>query len=69
MVRYTHHAREQMALRRMSEAEVEDVIRQHHTHYADRNGNDIYVGHPSGRRVKVVVAKNSDPPLVITAAD
>ena len=69
MIRYTTHARDQMALRSISEAEVEDVIRQHHTHYADRKGNDIYVGHPGGRRVKVVVAKDSDPPLVITAAD
>ena len=69
VVRYTRHARDQMALRRISETEVEEVIRRHHTHYADRNGNDIYVGHPGGRRVKVVVAKNTDPPLVITAAD
>ena len=69
MVRYTRHAREQMAFRRISETEVEEVIRQHHTHYADRKDNDIYVGHPGGRRVKVVVAKDSDPPLVITAAD
>ena len=69
MVRYTRHAREQMALRRISETEVEEVIRQHHTRYADRKDNDIYVGHPGSRRVKVVVAKDSDPPLVITAAD
>ena len=69
MVHYTRHAREQMAFRRISETEVEEVIRQHHTHYADRKGNNIYVGHPGGRRVKVVVAKDTDPPLVITAAD
>lgn len=69
MIRYTTHARDQMDLRRISETEVEQVIRHYHTHYADRKGNDIYIGHPSGRRVKVVVAKDSDPPLVITAAD
>ncbi len=66
---YTKHARDQMQARDISEDEVEAVLRSYHTHYADRNGNDIYVGHPGGRRVKVVVAKNSKPPLVITAAD
>ena len=69
MARYTRHARSQMALRRISEAEVEEVLRRYHTHYKDRQDNDIYVGHPGGRRVKVVVAKHSEPPLIITAAD
>ena len=59
----------QLDLRRISETEVEEVIRHYHTRYADRKGNGIYVGHPGGRRVKVVVAKDSDPPLVIAAAD
>ena len=66
---YTQNSRDQMASRNISEAEVESVIDDHHTHYHDRDGNDIYVGHPAGRRIKVVVAKNSDPPRVITAAD
>ena len=69
MIRYTRHAREQMALRRISEGEIEDVLQGFHTHYYDRNGNDIYVGHPGGRRVKVVVARGGEPPLIITAAD
>ena len=66
---YTRHARDQMRLRRISEAEVEEVLSRHHTRYRDRRGNDIFVGHPGGRRVKVVIAKESAPPLVITAAD
>ena len=69
MIGYTGHAREQMASRRISEGEVADVLQRFHTHYYDRNGNDIYVGHPGGRRVKVVVARGSEPPLIITAAD
>lgn len=69
MARYTRHARNQMALRRISEAEVEEVLQHYHTHYEDRQGNDIYIGHPGDRRVKVVVAKHSDPSLIITAAD
>ena len=68
-IKYTRHAREQMALRKILESEVRSVLESYHTHYADRNGNDIYVGRPSGRRVKVVVAKGSRPPLIITAAD
>jgi hypothetical protein len=58
-----------MANRGIRREEVDDVVKNHHTHYHDRNGNDIYVGYPRGRRVKVVVARESDPPLVITAAD
>ncbi len=54
MVRYTRHARDQMTLRHISEAEVEEVLQRHHTHYTDRKGNDIYIGHPGSRRVKVV---------------
>jgi hypothetical protein len=58
-----------MALRRISETEVEEVLQHYHTHYKDRHGNDIYVGHLGSRRVKVVVVKHSEPPLIITAAD
>ncbi len=58
-----------MASRRISEQEVEAVLRSYHTRYQDRKGNDILVGHPAGRRVKVVVARGSDTPLIITAAD
>lgn len=58
-----------MHLRDISEDEVASVLRSYHIRNTDRNGNDIYVGHPGGRRVKVVIAKDSNPPLVITAAD
>lgn len=66
---YTKHAREQMAARRITEAEVEEVLRSYHTSYTDRKGNPIYIGHPNSRRIKVVVVRDSDPPHVITAAD
>ena len=68
-VRYTRHAEAQMALRGISRAEVEEVLESYHTSYSDRKGNPIYIGHPGGRRIKVVVAKDSDPPLVIAACD
>jgi predicted naringenin-chalcone synthase len=58
-----------MAVRRITESEVEEVLRSYHTRYEDRKGNDIWVGHPGGRRIKVVTARGSDPKLVITAGD
>ena len=66
---YSVHARERMRERRISEAEVEDVLTNHHTRYPDREGNAVLIGHPGGRRIKVVVRKDSDPPFIITTAD
>ena len=58
-----------MAARRISEEEVEAVLTDYHTEYPDKKGNRIVMGHPGGRRVKVVVARGSGPPRIITAAD
>ena len=57
-----------MRERAISEQEIEDVLRNHHTEYSDKNGNRILVGDPGGRPIKVIVEKDSDPPLIITAA-
>jgi hypothetical protein len=66
---YTRHARERMAERNITEQEVEATLEDHHTEYPDRAGNRVYIGHPDGRRIKIVVKKDSSPPLIITAAD
>jgi len=66
---YDPHARLRMRERRVTELEVEQVLENWHTRYTDRRGNPILIGHPWGRRVKVVVRKDSDPPYVITVAD
>jgi Domain of unknown function (DUF4258) len=66
---YTTHARKQMALRGITEAEVEATIARNHTSYPDKAGNQNLISHVKGRRIKVVVAKDSDPPRIITAAD
>lgn len=66
---YTAHARDRMRQRQISEGEVETVLADHHTSYPDREGNLIMIGHPGGRRVKVVIAKDSNPPRIITVAD
>ena len=56
-------------LRGISEIEVERTISHHHTSYTDVKGNPIYLADIDGRRIKVVVVKDSDPPHVITTAD
>jgi len=58
-----------MVARKITEAEVESTLTAYHTLYQDRKGNDIYIGHPDGRRIKVVIAKGSNPRLVITTGD
>ena len=68
-LRFTHHAQLRMQQRKISRAEVEDVVSNYHTSYTDRGGNPILIGHPGGRRIKVVVKKGSSPLLVITVGD
>jgi Domain of unknown function (DUF4258) len=69
-VSYTRHALRRMQERSVWDAEVELVISDHHTRYTDRAGNTILIGSPSGRRIKVVLAKDSvDPLVVITVGD
>lgn len=60
----------QMKLRNMSKEEIEYCLNNHTIDYTDKKGNPIYVVNtPGGRRIKVVVAKESNPVKVITAAD
>jgi hypothetical protein len=58
-----------MAERGIKEHEVETALVDYHTKYADGAGNVIVIAHVEGRRIKVVYARNTDPPVVITAAD
>jgi hypothetical protein len=63
------HARQRMSERQISAGEIADVLENYHTRYEDKKGNDVLIGHPSGRRVKVIVARGSLPPFIITVAD
>ena len=58
-----------MADRNVSQREVEIVLVHHHTRRRDAKGNDVLIGRVQGRRIKVVVAKGSNPPHIITVAD
>ena len=58
-----------MSQRRVTEQQVEAVLKDHHIKYHDAEGNDILIGDIDGFGVKVVVKKGSNPPFIITVAD
>ena len=66
---YTAHARRRMAERKVTEREVEIVLVHHHARRRDAKGNEVLLGRVRGRRIKVVVARGSSPPHVITVGD
>ncbi len=71
MIYYTHHARERMKQRGITEKEVEYCLNNYHTSYNDAAGNPLYKADlPNGRRIKVVVKAGSvEPKIIITVAD
>ncbi|MGI8552367.1 MAG: DUF4258 domain-containing protein [Dehalococcoidia bacterium] len=66
---YSVHARLRMWERDITEHEIETVLTDYHSSCCDDDGNPIYVGHPQGRRVVVVVSLGSNPPHIITVWD
>ncbi len=68
-IRYSHHARIRMAERGITEAEIAAVIVDPEIRYTDLKGNPVLIRTIGGRRIKVVVARDSNPPRVITTGD
>ncbi|MHB8323000.1 MAG: hypothetical protein ACYDEA_00445 [Candidatus Dormibacteria bacterium] len=60
---------DRMRERQVPEGAGETVPADRHASYPGREGNLIVIGDPGGRRAIVVVAKDSSPPRIITAAD
>jgi hypothetical protein len=58
-----------MRQRNISREELEQGLLTYHTSYTDRDGNPIYIAHVGGRRIKIVIRKDSRPPFVVTVAD
>jgi hypothetical protein len=58
-----------MRQRRVTEEEVQAVLESRIQPRADAKGNMIYVAHPNGRRIKVVVDERVRPWAVITVGD
>ena len=64
---YTAHARSRMALRGLSESDVEAVVTHPYRIARSRRcGDPIYFGRVNGEGVAVVVAAGSVPPRVVT---
>ena len=62
----TQHARDQMALRGVGQAEVKQVLADRGVLYPDQYGNPCYVRLIAGRRIRIVVAAGSNPPRIVT---
>jgi hypothetical protein len=56
-----------MAQRRVTKADAEEILANHHTTYTDPDGNLSYVGHTNGRVIRVViVGVTVNPPVIKT---
>ena len=55
-----------MALRGITEAEVELTLSQFDVRYPDRDGNTCYVALRNDRWIRVVVARDTQPPHIVT---
>ena len=65
---YTDYAREQMAVRRITEEEVQFCLNEPEIIRPGQRGTLIFTAHPKGRFIKIVVS-GKEPRIVITAAD
>jgi hypothetical protein len=63
---YTLHAHQQMAVRGVTEAEVEDTIACFEVRYPDVKGNACYLRRIGGRDLRIVLNERLAPPGVIT---
>ncbi len=63
---FTDHALRRMALRRVSRQDVERTLDNFDSSDVDKQGNERFEKRYLGRKLRVVVAKNSNPKRVIT---
>jgi hypothetical protein len=66
---FSDHARQRMRERSISIAEVRAVLAAPEIDLPRVRGGRVYLGHPGGRFIKVVVATDTDPPTVVTVGD
>ncbi len=66
---YSNHARQRMTRRRITESDVELAISNADIEHSDRDGNPCYVKTVRGKRIRVVIARGSNPSKVITVID
>ena len=66
--RFEPHALSQMVRRNIRQQDIEDTLDNYDIHHYDQKGNDCFIRElGDGRRVRVVVEKDSDPMEIITA--
>ncbi len=64
---YSQHAREQMAKRNITEADVETTLAHPYYQAVSRSsGNTVIFGHVGGRHLAVVVVPGWHPPHAVT---
>lgn len=65
---FEKHALSRMAQRRIKRRDIEHILDSPDILYTDREGNSCLVGYlEDERRLRIVVAKESDPLIIITA--
>ena len=65
--RFERHALNRMAQRRIRQEDIEYVLDSYDTWHPDRKGNWCFIGElEDGRRLRVVVVKDSSPLTIIT---
>ena len=63
----TEHALKRMAQRSIRRKDVEDALDNYDTRHPDQKGTLCHIAYlEDGRRLKVIVAKESDPLVIIT---
>ena len=65
---YSNHSRRRMVQREITEHDVEFILSHYHTEYPDKDGNRVLIGDRDQGQLKIVVAKDSYPPFIITTA-
>lgn len=65
--RLTNHARNRMIQRQIKKKDVDRVLDAYDMSYSDRKGNLCLIGElENGKRLRLVIAKDSDPLEIIT---
>jgi hypothetical protein len=64
-MRFTRHARNEMRLYKLTEADAKRVLANPIAIQIDPDGRRMYVGMAGGRRVRLILA-GDDPELVVT---
>ena len=67
LYRFEKHALDRMAQRDIKRSQVKEVLDNYGVSHTDTKGNPCFIGNlPDGKRLRVVVEKDSNPLVIIT---